>query len=454
MTVWRWCACNESGAGLRLRDRPGSSAAGQGNRVPGARRPRVYLHIGEPKTGSTFVQQAMWGNRAQLAAQGVVLPGYNDGDHFRASRDLRAAPRLASDPGDPWAGEWDALAGQALRARGAAVISNELLVACTDAQADRAVRSLMSAEVHVVLTMRDIASLLPAEWQEAVKCRGTVPWAQWLDGVISTALDADRRCRSWFWTVHDTLAILEMWSRHIPPDQVHVITLPGRGPAGALWARFASVLGIESGSTSLPSARVNSSLGLVEAEFLRRLNEALPAEMPDWFYTHNIRRILAHEVLRTRPPQSRLALPPGRQAWAREQSEVLVAGLRDSKYHIVGDLGELLPQPATGPYVPPSDLAADDLLDAAVHAAAALADRQYQERHPAVQHRRRPRGLRQGFSQLEWIMLNGPWTRRVLRNASHLAVVRRLRIAIWRVLIHPARHRLDPAPAVSPEDQG
>ena len=433
---------------------PGWGGAGRGNRAPGGCPPRVYLHIGEPKTGTTFVQQALWDNRAQLAMQGFVLPGYSDQDHFRASRDLREAPRLASDPADPWVGEWDVLVGQALRARRAAVISNELLVACTDRQADRAVRSLLPAEVHIILTVRDIASLLPAEWQEAIKCRGTVPWEQWLDAVIGTAPDPDRRSRSWFWTVHDTLAILQMWSRHIPPDQVHVITVPRQGPIGALWARFASVLGIESGSTGLPQARVNSSLGLVEAEFLRRLNEELPGELPDWFYTHNIRRILAHDVLRTRSPQARLALPPSQQAWARQQSEVLVAGLRDSKYHVVGDLDELLPQPATGPYVPPSDLTVDDLLDAALHAAAALANHQYQERHPARQQRRRPRSLRQGLSQLEWIMLNGPWTKRVLRNASHLAAVRRLRIATWRVLIHPARHRLHPAPAVSPEEQG
>ena len=44
---------------------------------------------------------------------------------------------------------------------------------CTARQADRAVRSLFPAEVHVVLTVRDFATLLPAEWQEKVKCRGT-----------------------------------------------------------------------------------------------------------------------------------------------------------------------------------------------------------------------------------------------------------------------------------------
>jgi len=422
--------------------------------VPGVYRRRVYLHIGEPKTGTTFVQQTMWGGRARLAAQGVVLPGFSDRDHFRASRDLREVPRLASDPADRWAGEWDVLARQALRAPGAAVISNELLAACTDRQADRAVRSLLPAEVHIVLTVRDIASLLPAEWQEAVKCRDTVPWERWLDAVISAAPDPDRRCRSWFWAVHDTPAILEMWSRHIPPDQVHVITVPRRGPAGELWARLASALGIETRDTSLPQARVNTSLGLVEAEYLRRLNETLPGEMPNWFYTHDIRRILDRDVLRTRSTRARLTLPPGQQAWARGQAEILAACLRDSKYHIVGDLGELLPEPATEPYVSPSGLAADQLLDAALHAVAALADHQYRKGYPGRQQRRRPRGLRQRLSSLEWAMLNGPRVRHVLRNASHLAAVRRLRVAIWWVLIRPARRRLHPAPVGGPEDRG
>lgn len=402
------------------------------------------------------MQQALWESRARLAAQGIVLPGYSDRDHFRASRDLREVPRLASDPADRWAGEWDVLAGQALRVPGAAVISNELLAACTDRQADRAVRSLLPAEVHIVLTARDIARLLPAEWQEAVKCRGTVPWEQWLDAVISTAPDPGRRCRSWFWTAHDTLAILQIWSRHIPPDQVHVITVPRQGPPGALWARFASALGIESVGIGAPQAHVNTSLGLVEAEFLRRLNETLPDEMPDWFYTHDIRRILARDVLRTAPSQARLTLPPGPHAWAREQAEILVAGLRDSKYHIVGDLGELLPQPATAPYVSPSGVAAGQLLDAALQAAAALADHQFRQGHPGRQQRHRPRGLRQRLSSLEWAVLNGPRVKRVLRNASHLAGVQRLRVAIWSVLIHPvhpARHPLQTAPAGSLEDR-
>jgi hypothetical protein len=415
--------------------------------VRGAVRSRIYLHIGEPKTGTTFVQQAMWSNRALLAAQGVMLPGYNHRDHSRASRDLRRARRLAGDPTASWTGEWDVLTGQALRAGGAAVISDEVLAACNPPQADRGIRSLLPAEVHVVVTVRDIASLLPAEWQESVKCRGTAPWEQWLADVIGSTSAADRRRRAWFWAVHDTLAILEMWSRHIPPDHVHVITVPRQGPAEALWVRFASVLGIDSSRTDVPATRVNCSLGLAETEVLRRMNEALPDSVPWWFYTQHIKWILAKNVLSAQAPQLRPALTSAHQAWAAEQSEILVAALRDSKYHIVGDLRDLLSPPASGRPVAPARVPADELLNVAVHATAALADHQYRESQPARRQPEQPRSLRQQASKLEWAVLNGPWTRRVLRNASHLAPVRRLRVLIWCVLMHPSRRRRNPAPA-------
>ena len=389
----------------------------------------------------------MWDNRSWLASRGIVLPGYSHRDHSRASRDLREARRAASDPADPWTGEWDVLARQALRGRRSAVISDELLAVCTARQADRAVRSLFPAEVHVVLTVRDFATLLPAEWQEKVKCRGTAGWEEWLERVIDTGSADDRRRQAWFWNAHDTLAILDAWSQHIPPDHVHVITMPRSGPPSLLWARFASVLGIDPGGADLSRARANSSLGVLEAEFLRRMNEELPEELPDWFYTRNIKRILAHDVLSGRPRQARLALPAPREAWAREQAEHLVSGLRDSKYHVVGELGELLPRGVSGRHAAggPAGSArrlatgptAEQLLEVAVHAAAALAGHHFQERYPAAAPRRRLGPPRQLARRLQWKLLNGRRTRRLLRQASHRPAVRRLRVVIWCVLNRP-----------------
>jgi len=420
----------------------GRVATGRDNRVPDTRGSRIYLHIGEPKTGTTFLQDALWANRARLAVQGLQLPGYSDRDHSRASRDLRETPRPASDPADPWTGEWDVLAGQALRARERAVISNELLAASSPQQAERAVCSLLRADVHVVVTVRSFAALLSAEWQEAVKCRGTTGWESWLDAVIAAEGAADRRRRSWFWRVHDTLAILDMWSRHIPPDQVHVVTVPHQASGSLLWTRFAAAMDIDPGGCDVTRGRRNSSLGYAETEFLRRMNEALPAEMPDWFYAREIKQILAHGVLSDRPRGARLVLPPSHAAWAAEQAEILLAGLRDAKYDIVGDLADLCPAEEAGPHASPADQPAaqpaEPQLEAAVQAAVGLAGRYYQVLYP-VRQRQPHRSARQRGSDIKWAALNGPRVRRVLRRASHRAAVRRLRVLIWCVLIRPGR---------------
>jgi hypothetical protein len=405
------------------------------------RQPRVYLHIGEPKTGTTFLQHALWGNRARLASQGILLPGYTRRDHSRASRDLRQAPRMPNDPVDPWNGEWDVLARQALKAPVAAVISDELLGNCSQALADRAVRSLESAELHVILTVRDFASLLPAEWQEAVKCRRTVRWEEWLGDVSRLGQTGGRHGNSGFWAAHDTLATLSRWSQHLPPDRIHVITVPRDGSADTLWHRFAAVIGIDSAKMDLSQARGNTSLGLAETEFLRRMNETLSDEMPDWYYTRYIKQILAHDVLTAEARRARLALPPDREEWAAQEADTLVTALRDAKYHVAGDLDELLPRRAAGPYVPPDQQAEGQLLEVALHATAVLAEARYREMYQPAKKPRpklRPRML---ASQLRWSVLNGPWARRVLRNGSSSESVRRLRAAIWWVLMRPKGHR-------------
>jgi hypothetical protein len=418
----------------------GRKTAGQDNRVSVARRPRIYLHIGEPKTGTTFLQDGLWNNRARLAAQGLQLPGYNTYDHARASRDLREAVRPDADPADPWVGEWDVLAAEARRARDRAVISNELLTASSPQQAGRAVRSLLQAEVHVIVTLRDFAALLPAEWQEAVKCRASTGWEAWLDEVIATERVAHRRRHSWFWRVHDTLAILDMWSQHIPPGQVHVVTVPRKDSADLLWTRFATVLGIDPADCDLSGTRRNCSLGFAETEFLRRMNQALPDEMPDWFYTRELKQILAHGVLSGRPHGSRPALPRKHAAWAAEQAENLIASLRESSYHVVGDLADLLPAGQGDPDASPAGQSAEQQFEAAVQAVATLADCYYQVRYPA-RPSARPRGARQLAGSIKWTMLNGPRVRRMLCGASRHAAVRHLRVIIWCVLIHPGRRR-------------
>jgi hypothetical protein len=395
---------------------------------------RVFVHIGEPKTGTTFLQQVMWGNRGMLAARGLALPGHHPQDHYRASQDLRGIEKLPSDPATPWTGEWDILATEAKAASRLAVISHELFSAADSEQAERAVRSLEPAEVHIVLTVRDIGSLLPAEWQETVKHRNTRAWEDWLADVIDVESRAEDRDQYWFWKVHDSVAVLARWARHVPPERVHVITMPQRGADdGLLWERFAGMLGIDPGGVDLAKARSNSSLGMPEIEFLRHLNEALPEEVPGWYYMQAVKETVAHRALASRPRQGRLVLPADRDGWAAGQAEMLISGLGGAGYDIVGDLEELRPQPITGPRPSPSSESAEQVLDAAVAACAALVVTQFRRAHPAGRSdaaAARPRGL---VGRVESTVAGSPRVKNTVRELSRrYPAMRRLRVLAWR----------------------
>ena len=79
---------------------------------------RVYLHIGAPKTGTTYLQDRLLLNTASLARHGVTVPGPRGGRsdmfHFRAALDLLdqdwgGAPGHAE-------GAWDAMMRKVQRA--------------------------------------------------------------------------------------------------------------------------------------------------------------------------------------------------------------------------------------------------------------------------------------------------------------------------------------------------
>jgi hypothetical protein len=394
---------------------------------------KVFLHIGEPKTGTTFLQQVMWRNRAELSAQGIVLPGHHAQDHYRASQDLRGMQKKESDPAGSWTGEWDILAQQAKQAPAAAVISHELFAACDDAQAERAVRSLEPAEVHVVLTVRDMATLLPAEWQETVKHRNGKDWEGWLEDVIDRESPDPQRRQFWFWKVHDTLAIGAQWAQFVPPERVHVIVNAPRGAAGSLlWDRWAELIGADPASVDLSRARQNASLGMAEIEFLRRLNQVLPEEVPDWFYMWNVKEAVAHRAFAGRPAGPRLVLPAEREGWAKEQAQTLVTGLRAAGFSIVGDPDDLQPREA-GPPFRPADVPQDQILDAAVAAASALVVNQYHKAFPAAKPKAAaPRGL---AGRIESAVAASPRLKRTVRQlSSRYPAVRKARIVAWRAL--------------------
>lgn len=301
---------------------------------------RALIHVGSPKTGTTFLQAVVWRNRAPLEAAGVRLPGQSLHKHFQAALDVRGTPGRARFP-EQTEGAWRRLVDAAADWPGDVLISHEMLAQATQDRAAGALALLTAQgfEAHVVLTTRDLARQLPAEWQEWIKHRSSIDF----DEFVAEAKDPETSVFHTLWAAQDYADILQRWAADLPAERVHVVTVPRPGaPKGLLWDRFASVLGIDPATVSLDVPRDNTSLGLQQAVLLqqvnRRLGERVPMPGP---YTDVGKILLAHRVLGARNGTP-LMLGGEDLEFARARSAEIVARLRARQVTVHGDLDELL----------------------------------------------------------------------------------------------------------------
>jgi len=329
---------------------------------------RVLFHVGTPKTGTSQLQDILFRNRGLLALHGIHYPADRFDAHFLAALDLMSLPwgGLETEA----VGAFDALAARVRSARGTSVVSHEIFARATPTQAARA-RAAFGDDVHVVLSVRDLVRQIPAEWQENVKHRTTLPFGDFLDQIRSP--DRAGRIAPWFWAVQEIPDILDRWAGDLPPDHVHLVTVPPAGSdQGLLWKRFEEAFGLAGLDLDLTVDRANPSLGVPETTLIRLINETANREVPPADYRPLVRELLAHQTLSQRRESPRLALPPDAHAWARDLSAQWVEEIRRRGYQVVGDLDELLGTPEPPAYADPDAAADEAVVDAALDAIKAL----------------------------------------------------------------------------------
>jgi hypothetical protein len=236
----------------------------------------------------------------------------------------------------------------------------------------RALDSFGDAEVHVVLSARDLARQIPAEWQENVKHRRVIGYRDFLTRIT----DPDRKgaLASWFWGVQEVPDILDRWGATLPPQRVHLVTVPKRGaPPGLLWERFAAVFEIDPHEYAPESRRSNPSLGVPESALLRRINQRVNnGVLANQHYREFVRELLAHRSLSTRRDSPRLSLPDEERAWAAQLSQGWIDTLAGRGYDVVGTLEDLRPDPVSTPFVDPDHPDEERVADAAMQAIVSL----------------------------------------------------------------------------------
>ncbi|HEX6443561.1 MAG TPA: hypothetical protein VF053_00620 [Streptosporangiales bacterium] len=296
---------------------------------------RVFLHVGAPKTGTTYLQQILWNNAEPLRGAGILLPGTRTA-HYQAMGDLRRG--LWHDPAGTWT--WDRIAATARDWPGTVVVSEEMLGAATAEEAASAVRRLAPAEVHVVVAGRDLLRTVPSSWQQAIRARGVGRFGAYVAALRSGSYPQ-------FWAHQTPLPILQRWGADLPAEQRHLVTVPPPGSdPGLLWARFAEVVGIPPGlcRPEVEDGNANTSLGAGETELLRRVNVALGDEYPLRApYVEVVHRNLVSPVLMRRPRGGRFGIPAEHVDWFDAAGHRMVDELKAYPCHVVGDLDDLLP---------------------------------------------------------------------------------------------------------------
>lgn len=317
----------------------------------------MFLHVGTPKSGTTFLQSLWWHHHEALARRGLLLPGTAIADHFHASALVSDRREVGERLTPAQRGTWDVLLEEIGGWEGTALVSHELFAQASADQASTALGQLGRAadEVHVLVTSRDLARQLPSGWQQNVKQGRTETLREFWE------LARDDPGNP-FWTFQDVPALLDRWTQGLPAQQRHLLVLP---PAGGrrdlIWQQACELTGVDPGGLSLDLDRANESLGLAEVELMRRVHAAVPEERRGL----DVRRIATNwftqQVLVPAGTGTPFVLPSDLHGWTVERGSAMVEALRARELHVVGDLADLVPDPT-----PPAGRTPDDVTEAEV----------------------------------------------------------------------------------------
>ncbi|WP_300676169.1 hypothetical protein [Nocardioides sp.] len=303
---------------------------------------RFVVHLGCSKTGTSSLQAGLWDSVDALAQVGVGLPFRDREEHL----DHLLRP-MGWQAVEAYVGEHDEAALAAAARRIAATpgdvlyASNEDLaeVGRAEAEALVAVAEAADTELHLILTVRGWAAQIPSDYQQFLKHRMTLSFADFLDAVR----DRDGVWARRFWERQDPLTVLGRFVGLVPPERIHVVPITSADPE-KIFRETGAIVGFDDAVIARPEAAVNTSFGSVEAEVLRRVTLAVGDDLPAYRdYARAIRwpfvkGVLPHEA------SARLRLTPEHRGWVEEYTEATIAALESGGYVIHGDLGTLRPR--------------------------------------------------------------------------------------------------------------
>jgi hypothetical protein len=202
------------------------------------------------------------------------------------------------------------------------VLSSEFFCDASKEAAKATVDAIGADRVHVVVTVRPLAKILPSAWQQYVRNMMTTPYEDWLDAMFNRAPYQDPTPS--FWRRHRHGKLVAKWASIVGPDNISVVVADDQDRDG-LSRAFEGLLGVPEGLlVPPPAAPTNRSLTAAEIELVRQLNlHFREHDWPDEVYHKFVRNSVVARLLRRvpAPDEARIVTP----LWAQERAAATAA---------------------------------------------------------------------------------------------------------------------------------
>ncbi|PBC63848.1 hypothetical protein BKI49_11970 [Streptomyces sp. Tue6028] len=313
------------------------------------------LHIGPHKTGTTSIQGALFAAAEAMARHGVDFPAHSR-HPMEAALAVCARPGMLGDV-RPTEGHWQRLV-DAVHATGGrtSVVSSEFFAdAPDDETVARIVGDLGGDRVHVLVTLRPLARIMPSQWQQYVQNGLRMGYEDWLDHMLRRA--PYEKPNPSFWRRHRHDRLVERWARVVAAGNVTVVVVDDRDRDG-LMRTFESLLGLPDGLLVKVPDTANRSLTLAETEMLRMLNTEFRGNgLPDEIYSRLVRNGAVMHMKNTCRPASddaRISTPEWAVRAAADIAAEMAGRIAALDVRVLGDPALLSAVPAPeAPRTPP-----------------------------------------------------------------------------------------------------
>lgn len=292
------------------------------------------VHIGPPKTGTTYLQGAFHSCRPAVSAQGVHYAG--------PGRQPTAAVQAVLGTASPNTGEipslrlWRRLVGEVRRANEPrVVISSEFLADAKPEAIRTVIDDLGGHRVHIVVTLRPLARILPSQWQQFVQSGARKSFDGWLDAIFNDP----SKVTPTFWRRHRHDALIARWAEAAGPANVTVVALDDRDHTMVIRV-FEQLLGLREGTLLADDDLTNRSMTMAEVEVVRAFNQRFFAEGLGRPLHTQVMRFGAASYLKARSPdpdEPRVEAPQWALDRAGEIAREMVDAIVASGVRIIGD---------------------------------------------------------------------------------------------------------------------